>query len=934
MTLARLSTTDWPAFSALLDEALALPADAREGWVSALAGERARHRDALRALLAQSAQLETVDFLGTLPRFAALDAADPLLAAGGPAADERVGPYRLLRELGTGGMGAVWLAERADGALTRTVALKLPRVTWDPDIARRVARERDILAALEHPNIARLYDAGLDAQGRPYLAMEYVDGTPVDAYCRAQRLPLPARVALLLQVAQAVAYAHRRLVVHRDLKPSNILVTADGQVRLLDFGIARLVAPDGAVAEATLAAPALTPGYASPEQLRGQALSTATDVYSLGVVAHELLIGVRPFDHLAERGLMRMQAIAARDPPRPSALLAAAPAAAAAERASTPRAWRRQVAGDLDAILLRALARTPEERYPSVEAFAEDLARWRAGRPVAARRPTRGYLLRKFVQRHRLAVAAGSAATLALMASATAALVMGLQAREQAQRAQAARDFLVGLFERADPDLRGGRDATARELLTPAEADAARLPPSQRREVLQTVATLWTHFGDLERAAAAQARLSADLEAQGGEALARSRLEQARLAMLAGDLDDSERFLAAALGGRESIAGPPALRAQAAEQAGWLQLYRGRAADAAARFAEAAAQAARADDADRRVAALYGLVHAQQGAGAMAAALATLRTLAALDGAPGLSERAQQVRLTALSTAYYALGRYADGWPYVLELTRRADALYGREAAAQLRQRIPWLRYALRLGREREAAAWVAAHPLDTERMQRAGGLRDERLDWLTLLARLHAALGDRPASASALAQARTLLAELPADAQPAWRARIALAESLAWLSLGDPARAAQQARAAAEQAGVDADVAAMLTFAQAVALARQGDWREVDARLAQAQASLEDGGDLLHTDAALLVLDRALVAARGDAAALARVKAMSGRLALAAETLATGFGTDHPVSRRARRVADAAGGPPTTTDDFLRRLRDAAGDDAARLFI
>ena len=194
-------------------------------------------------------------------------------------------------------MSAVWLAERADGSLKRKVALKLPLLSWAPGLSERFARERDILATLEHPHIARLYDAGLDAQGRPYMALEHVEGRPIDAFCREQALPVAVCLQLLLQVADALAYAHGRLVLHRDLKPANILVTAQGQVRLLDFGVAKLMQGDSAVETALtrVSGRAMTPDYASPEQVRGEPLGTASDVYSLGVVAYELLAGTRPY---------------------------------------------------------------------------------------------------------------------------------------------------------------------------------------------------------------------------------------------------------------------------------------------------------------------------------------------------------------------------------------------------------------------------------------------------------------------------------------------------------------------------------------------------------------------------------------------------------------------------------------------------------------
>ena len=304
-----------PDLRTLLDEALALPAAERTAWLESLTDERAPLRDTLRGLLAAHGDVETGTFLATPPELArAGDAAldDVRLAAG-----DMIGPYRLIAELGSGGMGTVWLAERSDGQLKRQVALKLPHLTWGGALAERLSRERDILASLEHPHIARLYDAGVDRQGRPYLAMEYVDGQTIDVYCNQRALPLGDRLGLLLQVAAAVAHAHARLVVHRDLKPGNILVTADGQVRLLDFGIAKLMDVDRTEESSLtlLSGRALTPEYASPEQIRREPLSTASDVYSLAVVAYELLAGARPY-RLKRASVAELEeAITSIDPP-------------------------------------------------------------------------------------------------------------------------------------------------------------------------------------------------------------------------------------------------------------------------------------------------------------------------------------------------------------------------------------------------------------------------------------------------------------------------------------------------------------------------------------------------------------------------------------------------------------------------------------------
>src|SRR5882672_2598287 len=286
-----LAASELAQVSRLLDDALELDAADRERWLAALPAEHAMLVPVLRAMLARDADSDHV--LDQAPR---LREHNEEVEGQAVQAGAQVGPYRLIREIGRGGMGTVWLAERADGTLKRQIALKLPRMAWVSGLAERMRRERDILAVLEHPNIARLYDAGVDTQGRPYLALEYVKGEPIDRYCRAHQLTLAQRLQLFLQVARAVAHAHARLIVHRDLKPSNILVAADGTVRLLDFGIAKLLEGDtGPATDLTaLVGRALTPDYASPEQIKGEPITVASDVYSLGVLLYELLTGERP----------------------------------------------------------------------------------------------------------------------------------------------------------------------------------------------------------------------------------------------------------------------------------------------------------------------------------------------------------------------------------------------------------------------------------------------------------------------------------------------------------------------------------------------------------------------------------------------------------------------------------------------------------------
>lgn len=332
-----------------------------------------------------------------------------------PPPRERVGPYRLVRLLGRGGMGEVHLAERADGEYRGQVAIKLLAGPFGAERERRLRHERQILASLRHPGIAALYDGGITEDGQPYLVMEHVDGRPIDEYCEERRLTVRERLELFAKVCDAVQYAHARLVVHRDLKPSNLLVTSDGASKLLDFGIAKLL--DGA--EPTrVEVRAFTPRRAAPEQVRGEPVSTATDVYALGLLLFELLAGRLPDGPWED------------EPP--------------------PRLGR-ELGGDLEAILAKALARRPEDRYAAAGFLAEDVRRHLAGQPVQARRQTRVYVLRKFVKRHAVSVAVAALAALALAAMAWFAAGQARRAAQERDQALAAMDSLVDLLALADP---------------------------------------------------------------------------------------------------------------------------------------------------------------------------------------------------------------------------------------------------------------------------------------------------------------------------------------------------------------------------------------------------------------------------------------------------------------------------------------------------
>ncbi|MBM0107456.1 serine/threonine protein kinase [Steroidobacter sp. S1-65] len=424
--MQKIGPEDWKQMFELLDTALDLPPPERNTWIDSLGDDYERLKPALRELLAKHASRDTDTFLRDIPEFTSLTGINtsPLSM---PEPGNHVGPYRLVRELGRGGMGSVWLAERADGAFKRSVALKLPHVTWIGGLAERMARERDILATLEHPNIARLYDAGVDDFGRPFMAMEFVAGQTIDNYCSQHELTVEQILQLILQVARAVAHAHARLVVHRDLKPSNILVTDDGSVRLLDFGVAKLL--ENQPGEQTqFAVRAFTPEYAAPEQIKGEPIGTATDVYSLGVVSYRLLTGMLPYE-VKQTGVGQLErAITEVD------------AAPASSIAANPLRGRR-LRGDIDAILNRALKKDPAQRYATADAFALDIEHHLLGRPIQARPDSAWYRFSKFIGRNRIATAAAAAVLIAILGGASIALWQAREAREHAARAVIERDI-------------------------------------------------------------------------------------------------------------------------------------------------------------------------------------------------------------------------------------------------------------------------------------------------------------------------------------------------------------------------------------------------------------------------------------------------------------------------------------------------------------
>jgi tRNA A-37 threonylcarbamoyl transferase component Bud32 len=442
--LPSLSVDDWHRLNRLLEAALALGSAERAAWLNTLGDEDRHLRAMLDDLLTQS---ESATFANAEPPTTVAQlAAAALSAMRQEAAGDRVGPWRLERLLAEGGMGAVWIAQRADGVMQRTAALKLPRAEWvDRGLSERIARERAILARLQHAAIAVLYDAGLAEGGRPYLALEYVDGQSIDAWCKSRELKeiLP----LFIQVVRAVAYAHGQLVIHRDLKPANVLVTADGLPKLLDFGISKLIEGDATTADATaltrLAGRPLTLAYAAPEQVLGLPITVAADVYALGVMLFELVAEARLYRAQEPRALEAE--ILRGDLRKPSDV--------------TPdKARAKALKGDLDAIVGTALKRNPAERYQTAAALADDLDNYLAGQPVTAQPDSRTYRFGKFINRNRLAVAAAAAVLVALGIGLGTALWQADQARQQAdearnqaERATSLNTFVLSLIRQFDP---------------------------------------------------------------------------------------------------------------------------------------------------------------------------------------------------------------------------------------------------------------------------------------------------------------------------------------------------------------------------------------------------------------------------------------------------------------------------------------------------
>ena len=498
--------TRWLLIKDLFKRSQQQSGSARDAWLDQHSGDDAGLAREVRKLL--SAQQGSHDILDR-------GAAGALREMGhgesnADLAGQRIGAYRLLSLLGEGGMGSVYLAEREEADFRQRAALKLVRADFLNDEARaRFLRERRILAQLTHPHIAQLHDGGVAANGAPYFTLEYVEGQPITKYCDERTLSIRDRLRLVLQVCAAVAYAHRNLIVHRDLKPSNIFVTTDGEVKLLDFGIAKLLDTEAGEGRTETHARMMTPEYASPEQVLGEPITTATDVYAIGVLLYELLSGRLPYAR-ADAGTISWSKAVVEEAPEPvyRALNRATTrkestsgdAAAAARGVALP-ALRRSLRGDLDRIVQRALAKAPEARYATVGALAADLNAYLDGHALSG--GTRTYQMRKFIRRHWLPLSAAALIVAIVLASGVAVVWQARQVTREAENTLQVKDFLYGLFTAVDPRTAKGRVVTANELL---DRGAERvqhnttLDPEQRAEIEASLGRIYYQLGVSDKA--------------------------------------------------------------------------------------------------------------------------------------------------------------------------------------------------------------------------------------------------------------------------------------------------------------------------------------------------------------------------------------------------------------------------------------------------
>ncbi len=497
--MSALSPERWKEVSPYLDELLSLPEDDRASWMKTFRAQRPDLADLLEELVEEHRALAEKQFLERSP----VPKSDESSLVG-----QKIGAYTLISPIGRGGMGSVWLAERNDGRFERRVAVKFLNFSVAANGgAERFKREGRILGQLTHPNIAELIDAGLTGSGEPYLVLENVEGEQIDEFCDRRKLDVDARVRLFLDVLSAIAHAHANLVVHRDLKPSNVLVRKDGQVKLLDFGIAKLLADDtdqGKLTQLTMeGSGALTPQFAAPEQFTGGAITTATDIYALGVLLYLLLTGQHPAGGGIQSPAELVEAITEAEPPRASQAVASGDSTAAEMRGATVEKLRRQLRGDLDTIVAKTLKKDPQQRYSSATAFADDLQRYLKHQPISARPDSMSYRLRKYVRRHRFGVAGAMASVLLLVGFSFLQATQLRRITRERDRADRIAGFMEGIFKVSDPNERVGKAVTARQVLDKAAENINNnlsRDPELQAQMLHVMGRAYLNLGLFSRA--------------------------------------------------------------------------------------------------------------------------------------------------------------------------------------------------------------------------------------------------------------------------------------------------------------------------------------------------------------------------------------------------------------------------------------------------
>jgi eukaryotic-like serine/threonine-protein kinase len=884
----------WASLSPLLDELLDLDAAGRAARLAQCRATDPRLAQDLAELLSKQPALDAEAFLE-----GAVMPPPPSLAG------QRVGAYTLALPIGAGGMGSVWRAHRSDGRFEGDVAVKLLNLALvAKGGAERFAREGQLLARLSHPNIAHLIDAGVTEGGQPYIVLEHVQGQPIDLYADTQALNIEARVRLLLQVLAAVEHAHGRLVLHRDLKPGNILVTTEGQIKLLDFGIAKLLDDESAAAAPTAltqaAGRAFTPEFAAPEQVQGGEVTTATDVYALGVLMYVLLAGAHPTSKPTDTPVDRLRSVVETEPQRLSAV-------APARTTATPRKERARIAealrGDLDNIAAKALKKLPAERYASVAAFADDLRRYLADEPVSARADSWRYRAAKFVRRHRVGVAAASFMLLSLVAGIVGTTWQAIEARRERDEAlfQGARASARGNLMDLALQATGNADhpITRREILDRSVALIDKRFTDDPRiavDLLYPIAGQYAGLGDSAKDLAVMRR-AAEIAAVSGDAqlIAHVACNTVDAELTAGHADAARQAYQRAQAALAQVPRPGALTSEECQRAGAeLARAEGRLDDAAERLDVAITQMERSrrDGGGAYATMLSLLANVHQERGDLRASFDARQKLHRLDARLGRTDSLNHLRsrgseaqlLMALGEVAAAreivqqiaqhFGGAGEPAPIWLERVQgelllrlgerpRAETLL-RSAADRARAtgsvvyalpaEIALLRLLIESGHTDEAPALLAR--LQTPQARQEGSTRGERgLVLAGLQTELRLARGERGA-------ARELEAALQADARPSPARAIAL-------------------RIAARAALAEGNVAHALPLARESVVVAE--------RVARDPAHSAEVGE------SLLWLARAEQAGGGASADTAR---------RAAEALRSGLGPTHPLTREAFALA------------------------------